>query len=38
MDDPSAVLDGGADDYLARPFAARELVARVRAILRRASW
>jgi hypothetical protein len=24
MDEPSAALDGGADDYLARPFAARE--------------
>jgi two-component system OmpR family response regulator len=26
----------GADDYLAKPFAARELLARVRAVLRRA--
>jgi two-component system response regulator MprA len=32
MDEPSAALDGGADDYLARPFAARELGACVRAI------
>jgi len=33
-------LDLGADDYLTRPFGMREMVARVRAILRRAaaSW
>jgi len=28
-------LELGADDYLAKPFALRELVARVRAVLRR---
>ena len=28
-------LEGGADDYLAKPFNPRELVARIRAILRR---
>ena len=28
-------LDGGADDYLTTPFGARELIARVRALLRR---
>ena len=31
-------LEMGADDYLAKPFSPRELVARVRAILRRAEW
>lgn len=30
-------LDAGADDYLAKPFAVGELLARVRAMLRRAS-
>jgi DNA-binding response OmpR family regulator len=30
-------LEMGADDYLAKPFSPRELVARVRAILRRAN-
>lgn len=36
-DEWSAVqsLDGGADDYIEKPFRARELIARLRAVLRR---
>lgn len=34
--DKVRALDMGADDYLAKPFSADELVARVRAVLRRA--
>jgi len=34
--DKIAALDAGADDYLTKPFGGRELLARVRAILRRA--
>ena len=30
-------LDGGADDYIVKPFDANELLARLRAMLRRAS-
>jgi two-component system response regulator MprA len=37
VDDRVTGLDVGADDYLAKPFALRELLARVRALLRRAS-
>ncbi len=35
IDDKVNGLDAGADDYLAKPFAASELLARVRAMLRR---
>lgn len=34
-DDRIAGLDGGADDYLAKPFNPKELLARIKAILRR---
>ncbi len=30
-------LEIGADDYVTKPFSARELVARIRAVLRRGS-
>jgi two-component system OmpR family response regulator len=35
LDDRLAGLDGGADDYLVKPFAFEELLARVRALVRR---
>jgi len=35
--DKIAALDAGADDYVTKPFSAGELLARVRALLRRAS-
>ncbi|MCO6176517.1 response regulator transcription factor [Ciceribacter sp. RN22] len=41
LDDPqeiAAALDGGADDYVSKPFEPTELIARARAVLRRCSW
>jgi two-component system phosphate regulon response regulator PhoB len=35
--DKVAGLEGGADDYLTKPFSARELVARIQAVLRRSA-
>jgi DNA-binding response OmpR family regulator len=35
VDDKEAGLDSGADDYLTKPFQARELAARIRALTRR---
>jgi len=34
-DDRVAGLEGGADDYITKPFSARELLARIKALLRR---
>ena len=35
--DKVAGLDGGADDYMAKPFQTQELIARLRALIRRAA-
>lgn len=37
LDDRVSVLDSGADDYLVKPFDVREVLARLRAIVRRRS-
>jgi len=37
VDDRVAGLDAGADDYLVKPFALKELLARIRALTRRAA-
>jgi DNA-binding response OmpR family regulator len=37
VDDRIRGLDGGADDYLVKPFSGPELLARIRALLRRAA-
>ena len=37
-DDKIRGLDVGADDYITKPFPAGELLARVRAVLRRSGW
>lgn len=38
MEDKLQGLDRGADDYVTKPFAPQELVARIKAVLRRAQW
>jgi two-component system KDP operon response regulator KdpE len=37
QDEKAAALDAGADDYVTKPFGTKELLARMRAVLRRSS-
>ncbi len=37
QDEKASALDAGADDYVTKPFATKELLARMRAVLRRSS-
>lgn len=37
QDEKAAALDAGADDFITKPFGAKELLARMRAVLRRAA-
>jgi len=38
VQDKARALDAGADDYITKPFSIVELLARVRAVLRRTQW
>lgn len=38
VDDVVAGLEAGADDYIAKPFSNKELLARIKAVIRRGAW